>query len=385
MEFLEHLKIENEYVENLKTYREYNQIIYKYFYDYATEQNSKTLFNNSVRIRDCNKVWNINHYQEFNIKEVTKTHLCKNKFCFNCKKVLQAFRMSKYSDFIRKQKNLYHLVLTVPNVVGEDLKETLKKMSKSFKKFYNIIRGVDRAKCQYDLEVDGALRSLEITFSKKNDSVSFHPHYHVLLSLENSIILDKTHKNKFSFDNLIYLKRLFSDIELYFQKLWYCIYNSIDIRKIKDIETGYSVILDEFKEDDFIELFKYMCKEKAFVDEDSILLDYATFKYLYEATYKVKQLQGYGIFYSVKDDFDYEEIKEDYLKYIEYLKTLDEPVVKKEFLSKKDYDRHIEKMREDGFNEDDIKSFTKNFNFVEIDKSTYISLKKYINLVKNNV
>lgn len=385
MEFLEHLKIENEYVENLKTYREYNQIIYKYFYDYATEQNSKTLFNNSVRIRDCNKVWNINHYQEFNIKEVTKTHLCKNKFCFNCKKVLQAFRMSKYSDFIRKQKNLYHLVLTVPNVSGEDLKETLKKMSKSFKKFYNIIRGVDRAKCQYDLEVDGALRSLEITFSKKNDSVSFHPHYHVLLSLENSIILDKTHKNKFSFDNLIYLKRLFSDIELYFQKLWYCIYNSIDIRKIKDIETGYSVILDEFKEDDFIELFKYMCKEKAFVDEDSILLDYATFKYLYEATYKVKQLQGYGIFYSVKDDFDYEEIKEDYLKYIEYLKTLDEPVVKKEFLSKKDYDRHIEKMREDGFNEDDIKSFTKNFNFVEIDKSTYISLKKYINLVKNNV
>lgn len=384
MEFLEHLKIENEYVENLKTYREYNQIIYKYFYDYATEQNSKTLFNNSVRIRDCNKVWNINHYQEFNIKEVTKTHLCKNKFCFNCKKVLQAFRMSKYSDFIRKQKNLYHLVLTVPNVSGEDLKETLKKMSKSFKKFYNIIRGVDRAKCQYDLEVDGALRSLEITFSKKNDSVSFHPHYHVLLSLENSIILDKTHKNKFSFDNLIYLKRLFSDIELYFQKLWYCIYNSIDIRKIKDIETGYSVILDEFKEDDFIELFKYMCKEKAFVDEDSILLDYETFKYLYEATYKVKQLQGYGIFYSVKDDFDYEEIKEDYLKYIEYLKTLDEPVVKKEFLSKKDYDRHIEKMREDGFNEDDIKSFTKNFNFVEIDKSTYISLKKYINLIKNN-
>lgn len=384
MEFLEQLKIENEYVENLKTYREYNQIIHTYFKDYAAELNSKVLFNNSVRIRDCNKIWNINHYQELNIKEVTKTHLCKNKFCFNCKKVLQAFRMSKYSDFIRKQKNLYHLVLTVPNVSGEDLKETLKKMSKTFRRFNLIISGKDKFKIPFDLEVTGALRSLEITFSKKNESVSFHPHYHVLVALDNSIVLDKTHKNKFSFDNLIYLKRLFSDIELYFQKLWYCLYNSIHLSKIKDIDIGYSVILDEFKEEDFIELFKYMCKEKAFVDEDSVLLDYETFKYLYDATYRVKQLQGYGIFYNIKDDFDYEEIKEDYLKYIEYLKALDEPVAKKEFLSQKDYQRHIEKMREDGFNEDDIKSFTKNFNFVEIDKSTYISLKKYINLVKNN-
>ena len=384
MEFLEQLKIENEYVENLKTYREYNQIIYKYFKDYAEERTSKVLFNNSVRIRDCNKIWNINHYQELNIKEVTKTHLCKNKFCFNCKKVLQAFRMSKYSDFIRKQKNLYHLVLTVPNVSGEDLKETLKKMSKTFQRFYRILRNDDKFKIPFDLDVTGALRSLEITFSKKNDSVSFHPHYHVLLSLENSIVLDKTLKNKFSFDNLIYLKRLFSDIELYFQKLWYCIYNSIHLSKIKDIETGYSVILDEFKEDDFIELFKYMCKEKAFVDGDSILLDYETFKYLYEATYRVKQLQGYGIFYNIKDDFDYEEIKEDYLKYIEYLKTVDDPVARKEFLSKKDYDRQIEKMKKEGFNEEDIKSFTDNFKLVELDNSTYISLKKYINLIKNN-
>lgn len=385
MDFLEQLKIENEYVENLKTYREYNQIIYKYFKDYAEEQTSKVLFNNSVRIRDCNKIWNINHYQELNIKEVTKTHLCKNKFCFNCKKVLQAFRMSKYSDFIRKQKNLYHLVLTVPNVPGDDLKETLKKMSKSFTRFYRILRNEQGFKCEYDLGVLGAIRSLEITFSKKNEGVSFHPHYHVLLSLDNSIVLNKTHKNKFSFDNLIYLKRLFSDIELYFQKLWYCIYNNISLRKIKDIETGYSVILDEFKEDDFIELFKYMCKEKAFVDGDSILLDYETFKYLYESTYRVKQLQGYGIFYNIKDDFDYEEIKEDYLKYIEYLKTVDDPVARKEFLSKKDYDRQIEKMKKEGFNDEDIKSFTDNFKLVELDNSTYISLKKYINLIKNNV
>lgn len=385
MDFLEQLKLDSDYVTNLQQYREYNNLIHSYFIRYAQEKNSKVLYNNATRIKDCNKVWNINHYRELNIKEITKTHLCKNKFCFNCKKVLQAFRMSKYSDFIRKQKNLYHLVLTVPNVPGEDLQETLKKMSKAFKKFYRVISGIDNAKCFYDLNLKGALRSLEITFSKKNDSVSFHPHYHVLLSLEDSIILNKTHKNKFSFDNIIYLKRLFSDIELYFQKLWYCIYNNISIRRLKDIDTGYSVILDEFKEGDFLELFKYMCKEKAFVDGDSILLDYETFVYLYEATYRLKQLQGYGIFYSVKDDFDFEEIKEGYLKYIEYLKTVDEPVIKKEFLSQKDYQRHIEKMREDGFNEDDIKSFTKNFNFVEIDKSTYISLKKYVNLIKNNV
>ena len=384
MDFLEQLKLDSDYVTNLQQYREYNNLIYSYFIRYAKEKNLKVLYNNATRIKDCNKVWNINHYRELNIKEVTKTHLCKNKFCFNCKKVLQAFRMSKYSDFIRKQKNLYHLVLTVPNVPGEDLQETLKKMSKSFKKFYRVISGVDNAKCCYDLNLTGALRSLEITFTKKNDSVSFHPHYHVLLSLEDSIILNKTHKNKFSFDNLIYLKRLFSDIELYFQKLWYCIYNNISIRRLKDIDTGYSVILDEFKEGDFLELFKYMCKEKAFVDGDSILLDYETFVYLFESTYRVKQLQGYGIFYSIKDDFDYEEIKEGYLQYIEYLKSVDEPVKKKEFLSKKDYERHIEKMKFDGFNEDDIKSFTENFNFVEIDKTTYISLKKYINLVKNN-
>ena len=88
----------------------------------------------------CNKVWQLDKYENQKIKDFKKTNLCKDKFCSNCKKVKQASRMTKFIphlDKLAEEFDLYHVVLTVPNVEGHnyfDLKEVIQKMFDSYRK-----------------------------------------------------------------------------------------------------------------------------------------------------------------------------------------------------------------------------------------------------------
>lgn len=383
---LENVKINNDFVNQMKIYREYNKVISSYFYRLSLETKDEHYNKIGDRINECNRIWLVNNYKDISIKELKKTHLCKNKFCFNCKKVTQAFRMAKYSDLIRSQKNAYHLVLTLPSVSADDLKGTLKHMAVCFRKLYRILRGLEsysvpsQFKHIYPI---GALRSLEITYSEKG----FHPHYHVLLVLEDDIELKKTNVNKYSYSYNT-LTRTFSDFEVYIQKLWSCL---IDKKRLTDINIssadGYSCILDKFKDGDFIELFKYLCKEADLVEKIDgkckFILPYEHFKTLYFATYRLKQLQGYGTLYRVKDDFDLEELKEGYEEFLKYLSTSSTVDTGYEYLSDEDFWNKYNYLKEKGLDHD---GFLKNFDFVKPDKYTYISFKKYVNFVtdKNN-
>jgi len=79
-------------------------------------------------------------------------------------------------------------------------------------------------------------------------------------------------------------------------------------KNIDGMRLGYSCTIDKFKEDDFLELFKYMTKATT---EESLALEYRQFKALYYALHRVRQIQGYGCFYGLKDDDgDIEEVKE---------------------------------------------------------------------------
>jgi len=142
-----------------------------------------TIINKMDRMTICNKWWLIDRFDISKVKNFKKTSLCKDKFCNNCKKVKQSQRMSKYIPELEKyKKKLYHLVLTVPNVSGDDLKSTIIKLSKSFRKLMYYIKG-DRVIKNYEwlsnIGYEGAVRSLEVTF--KDDI--YHPHYHVALIL----------------------------------------------------------------------------------------------------------------------------------------------------------------------------------------------------------
>lgn len=380
---LENIKVSNDFVNQMKIYRSYNKVISEYFYRMAKEDKNDKYINIGDRIEQCNRIWYINNFKDISIKELKKTHLCKNKFCFNCKKVTQAFRMAKYSDLIRSQKNAYHLVLTLPSVSAEDLKDTLKHMAVCFRKLYRIFRGLESYKvpAAYSIKPVGALRSLEITYSKKG----FHPHYHVLLVLQDDIELKKDIVNKYSY-SYGQLTRTFSGLEVYIQKLWECLITKkrITDNNVMSVE-GYSCILDKFKDGDFIELFKYLCKEADMVEKVEgekekykFILSYEHFKTLYKATYRLKQLQGYGTLYRVKDDFDLEELKEGYDDFIKYLNQNSVCESGYEYLLEEDFWKKHEWLQKNNL---DHEGFLKHFDFVKPEKYNYISFKKYVNFV----
>lgn len=274
----------------------------------------------------CNKWWLIDRFDISKVKNFKKTNLCKDKFCNNCKKVKQSQRMSKYIPILKQYKDsLYHLVLTVPNCLGEDLKYTIKKMSKSFRKLMYYLRG-DRKIVNYEwlqnLGYEGAVRSLEVTF--KDDI--YHPHYHIGIVL-NPEELDKFKKKYINSYSYSYgeLKNYFSDIEILIQKIWYLIWNDIRITSsnIDTLKEGYSCKLDKFNENDYQELFKYLVKGQ---DENANNFKYENFKVLYESLYRVKQIQGYGCLYKIDDNLDDELIEDMYSEYIEELYKKEIPI-----------------------------------------------------------
>lgn len=109
------------------------------------------------------------------------------------------------------------------------------------------------------------------------------------------------------------------------QKMWYMLIN--DIRLTKEnfdlTEVGYSCNCDKFKEGDYAELFKYMTKE---TDEKNNVLTYDNFKILYESTYALKQIQGYGCFYKINDENLDEEVEKEYVKMQLFLQSFETPI-----------------------------------------------------------
>jgi Plasmid rolling circle replication initiator protein and truncated derivatives len=325
---VEDFEIDKEYIQTVHNNVAYNNVIidyYKKFYnELGKNRNPYNLSKSRVAsLKNCNKFWAVDVYELSSIKDFVSTNLCRDKFCNNCKKVKQASRMSKYIPELEQYKNnLYHLTLTIPNVKEEYLKETVKKMPKAFQRFMRYLSL--RSKLgfinlsQYGYR--GAIRSLEITF--KEDS--YHPHYHVALVLNEDIDMTRKHRNTYSTDFLGNREdKLFTDLEIIIQKLWYLCYNDIHVNSVNfnKLAQGYSCNLDKFKENDYAELFKYMTKE---TDEINNILTYGNFKALYLSTYKLKQIQGYGCLYKISDVDIEDEVNEVYSSiksFLEYEET----------------------------------------------------------------
>ena len=308
----------------------YNEIIVKYYYRFSNESSivfSKNLLEKKGDSIDyCNKFWLVDRYDKHKIKDFQKTNLCHDKFCANCKKVKQASRMAKYIPHIELYKDsLYHLVLTLPNCSGQDLRLTNKHMAKCFKSLINYLSGHNKIKgVNFGDSYLGAIRSLEVTYNK----YSYHPHYHVGLVLKDFKMGEKGHINKYSYDNrtgIKELKRLFSKEELLIQKIWYLLINRVTVNRknIDNLEDGYSCYMGKFAEGDYAELFKYMTKV---TDENGSTLSYENFVNLYYGLHSIKQIQGYGVFYNITDDGDLEKLEEKYEKYINQLKEKESPV-----------------------------------------------------------
>lgn len=300
-----------DFFECVAENKRYSKLFVEYYKRLYNELDNDLYLRKSINLDDCNSYYYLDVYEKSKLKDVKKINLCKDKFCCNCKKVKQSVALGRYFDILNNQSNLYHLVLTVPNCNGSDLKSVVHKMSK---KFYYLVRYLRNDVKIHGLDLSfigfkGAIRSLEVTYIGD----SYHPHYHCLISCD-CLNLNKNIKNTFGFSYGVF-KRYFSDFEVYIQKIWYLLLNDIKVTKVNidNLDIGYSSILDEVDSTSIYEIFKYIVKS---TDDDGQLCTYDNFKALYFALYRVKQVQGYGIFYNMDFD-DYElQINDLYESYI---------------------------------------------------------------------
>lgn len=320
------IQISKDFIWEIKRNIDYNENIIEKYYELLHKETGEEIFSNKKElIKECNNYWLLDDYKNLGIKDYKKTNLCKDKFCNNCKKVKQANRMYKFIPEIKKVQedlNLYHMVLTIPNVNGNMLLESIKRIFKNFRYLIRYLNGHKKIKgLEFDLYgFRGAIRSLEVTF--KNDS--YHPHLHCIMAFEGDVKAGEN-INKFSYSYGEY-KRSFSDFEILLQKIWFLLNTDhfvVNKKNIEKIDTGFSIILDEVNDNSFYEVFKYMTKS---TDEEKNGLTYENFKTLYYSTYNIRQIQGYGIFYNIKEKDIENEIEHLYDNIINALKEKDTPV-----------------------------------------------------------
>ncbi|WP_270344352.1 protein rep, partial [Bacillus mobilis] len=194
------VEVEKKKLKQVHTNNEYNQVIMDYYHKLSNRHpfEAKKIERKIEAMDFCNKIWVLDSYKASKVLDFKKTSLCKDKFCNNCKKVKQASRMGKFVPILRPHaEKMYQLTLTVPNVKGEDLDGTIKRMTKSFAMLIRYLNGTKEIK-NLDFKefgFQGAIRSLEITF-KNND---YHPHFHaaIVLDMERE---ELKHENSYSYD-----------------------------------------------------------------------------------------------------------------------------------------------------------------------------------------
>lgn len=284
-----------------------------------------TLKNKIERIETCNSIFQLDFYKKQKIKDFKRTNLCKDKFCNNCKKVKQASRMAQFIPEIEKHKKygMYHLVLTSPNVTGEELGESIKNQLRSFPRLIEYFKSKERIRGINFNEYGymGAFRSLEVTYK----SNSYHPHLHVLLIFDNLDISKKNIINDYSINHLEGGKvtRKFSEFEILIQKIWKLLLTGerVTLKNINDLDIGYSCTIDEFKDNDYYELFKYMTKSNS-----DTFMTYENFKTLEKHLYNVRQIQGYGCLFRLKDKDISDLVEEKYNEIIDRLRKVENEI-----------------------------------------------------------
>lgn len=323
---LSEIQVNKDHLLSIVNHREYNKTIVKYYEMLIKEFPILNLSSQINNLSTCNSWWLMDHYKDQKVKDFKKTNLCKDKFCNNCKKVKQASRLAKFMPVIEemsKDKHIYHLVLTVPNCNGDDLKDTISNIFKSFKRlnrYLNLdlkIKGIDFE--QYGFS--GAIRSLEVTY--KDDD--YHPHLHCIIALDKPLNDKKHIVNTYSKSKKNGYRK-FTDFEVLVQKIWYLLNNGQRVNKkaIDDLNLGYSCTIDPIDESSVYEVFKYMTKS---TDEFTNILTYDNFKTLYFSLYRVRQIQGYGCFYNIKDDDSIiDQVDDLYDIIINLLKLKEDPI-----------------------------------------------------------
>ena len=106
---------------------------------------------------------------EKHIHSVTSKY-CKNRVCPLCNRIRTAQLISAYVPEFQSWEDLSFVTLTIPNIPGNELKDSILEMERAFKKLVDVFR-----KREIPLK---CVRKLEVTWNPVTGE--YHPHFHII-------------------------------------------------------------------------------------------------------------------------------------------------------------------------------------------------------------
>lgn len=322
----------NDVLKEIKDKKQHNIVYSKYYYRLAKEYQKlglhnrfNTIFRKHNRIHDCMNLWDWDIYKKNKLMDLQRVNRCMdNRFCPNCRKFNLASAIHNISpsfkSLIDEGYYPYLLTLTIPNVEGIALRDTIDKLNKSFKKFYELFYRTDRHGFKDKLiTFEAALKVLEITVN--NNTGTYHPHFHIMLFSKeyDKSIFEKKYKGPWSNNRQAY--SYYSDIDFQIMKLWKLCYDGISCSKINydNLDNRWQdLYLCDIRELDthgIYEVLKYTFK-------DTDIKNYDNFKFIFLALEGKRIRQGYGKLYNLKLE---EEVDGEKLELSEFLEKKENP------------------------------------------------------------
>ncbi|MEX5398790.1 protein rep [Streptococcus sp. ZJ93] len=223
------------------------------------------------RVGSCGDVLKFIRQPDGKLK-LYQTYFCKNKLCPMCnwrRSMKYSYQTSRIVDEAMTQHpkgRFLFLTLTVKNVPGSELNETISSLTQSFDRLFR------RAKVKKNLL--GYLRSVEVTHNELENT--YHPHIHVLMMVRPAYFQSKND----------YIKQ--EDWgQMWAQSLKVDYIPLVDIRAVKEQGKGLKGAI--------LETAKYPTKPFELSMENAQVVDD-----LYNGLYRKRQLGYGGIFKEIK-------------------------------------------------------------------------------------
>ena len=208
-----------------------------------------------------------------------QAYFCKNKLCPMCnwrRSMKYSYQTSLIVDQAIKKEpkgRFLFLTLTVKNVEGDKLSDTLSQLTQAFNRLFKY-KKVQKNLIAY-------LRSIEVTHNENENT--YHPHIHVLLMVKSSYF-----KTKNDYIN----QEEWGDLWSKSLKVDYI--PIVDIRKVKSQGKGLKGAI--------LETAKYPMKPIEFYVKNAQVVDD-----LYNGLYRKRQLGFGGLFKQIKKQLDFDD------------------------------------------------------------------------------
>lgn len=305
--------LSNDILCDIKSKKEFNITYSKYYYRLSKEYlnsdfplRARNIHYKSERMLDCCNLWLWEVYHQNKVMDLQKVNRCMDKFCPNCKKLNLASAIHNlrptFDLLLQEGYQPFLLTLTVPNVLGAELRNTVDKLNKAFYKLYTLLSkdGKKGFKNRY-VTFDGALKVFEVTTNNKKKT--YHPHLHIMVFCKNfdKKVFDKCFKGPFSTKRKSF--SYYSKMDYQIMKLWKLCYDGLpgSEKNYNSLPNDWtSLYLCDIKEMDIkgiYEVLKYTFK-------DTDIKNYTNFKDIFLALEGKRLRQGYGLLYNVKVEDD---------------------------------------------------------------------------------